>query len=154
MLPINFQNLPFHQTATGYVVNQTNTKMLLIFHKKLQKWLPAGGHINEGEMPHIAAQREVLEETGIVAEFSQIQILDQNSISLPNSFATFLQIIEDKNGKHLHLDFAFKMTADDTQELLQNKLETNGIGWFDFAQIQDLNVFPSVLNFGKNNLKN
>ena len=105
-------------------------------------------------MPHQSAKREVLEETGIVANFTEIQILDQNSIALLNPFATFLQVIEDKNGKHLHLDFAFKMTANDTQELLQNKLETNGIGWFDFAQIQDLNVFPSVLNFGKNNLKN
>ena len=121
---------------------------------KLQKWLPAGGHIDQGEMPHQSAKREVLEETGIVANFTEIQILDQNSIALLNPFTTFLQVIEDKNRKHLHLDFAFKMTANDTQELLQNKLETNGVGWFDFAQIQDLNVFPSVLNFGKNNLKN
>ena len=152
MLPINFQNLPFHQTATGYVINQDNTRMLLILHKKLAKWLPAGGHIDENEMPHLAAQREVLEETGVIANFESVNVLYTNSIILPNPFATFLQIIDDPKGKHLHLDFAYKMIADDTQKLLENKLETNGINWFNLDQIQSLDVFPSVLEFAQDNL--
>ena len=56
-----------HFTATGYTVNKDRTKMLLIHHKGLDKWLPPGGHIEENEVPHEAAIREVYEETGISA---------------------------------------------------------------------------------------
>lgn len=38
-------------------------KVLLIFHKKLKKWLPIGGHIHEGESLQDALLREIKEET-------------------------------------------------------------------------------------------
>ena len=55
-----------HFVATGYVVR--GGKTLLLFHKKLQMWLPPGGHIDEGEVPDQAVLREILEETGLTAE--------------------------------------------------------------------------------------
>jgi 8-oxo-dGTP pyrophosphatase MutT (NUDIX family) len=39
--------------------------ILLHYHRKLGKWLPPGGHIEDNELPDEAALREVLEETGI-----------------------------------------------------------------------------------------
>lgn len=56
-----------HFTATGYTINKNRTKMLLIHHKGLNKWLPPGGHIEDDEVPHEAAIREVYEETGVMA---------------------------------------------------------------------------------------
>jgi 8-oxo-dGTP pyrophosphatase MutT (NUDIX family) len=53
--------------ATAYVVRDGKT--LLLKHKKLGLWLPPGGHIDEGETPDEAARREVLEETGLEADF-------------------------------------------------------------------------------------
>jgi len=41
--------------------------VLLLFHRKLQMWLPPGGHIDPNELPDEAAVREVLEETGVEA---------------------------------------------------------------------------------------
>jgi 8-oxo-dGTP pyrophosphatase MutT (NUDIX family) len=35
------------------------------FHRKLGRWLPPGGHIEDNELPDDAAVREVLEETGV-----------------------------------------------------------------------------------------
>ena len=47
-------------TATTFVVHEGAT--LLLWHKKMQAWLPPGGHIDPGELPEEAALREVREE--------------------------------------------------------------------------------------------
>ena len=38
-------------TATGYVVSQDRSRMLMIFHGGLQRWLPPGGHVDPDEFP-------------------------------------------------------------------------------------------------------
>jgi 8-oxo-dGTP pyrophosphatase MutT (NUDIX family) len=43
-------------------------KILLIHHRKLDKWLPLGGHIELDEDPEIAAIREAKEESGLDVE--------------------------------------------------------------------------------------
>ena len=43
-------------------------RTLLHWHKRLQQWMPPGGHMEPNEDPVQAALREVHEETGIVAE--------------------------------------------------------------------------------------
>jgi len=55
-----------HFTATAFVVRGDAT--LLHWHKRLQQWMPPGGHIEPDENPVQAVLREVREETGLVAE--------------------------------------------------------------------------------------
>jgi 8-oxo-dGTP pyrophosphatase MutT (NUDIX family) len=43
-------------------------KILLIHHRKLDKWLPLGGHIELDEDPEQAALREAKEESGLDVE--------------------------------------------------------------------------------------
>ena len=43
-------------------------KVLVIHHRKLNKWLPLGGHIELDEDPEIAALREAKEESGLDVE--------------------------------------------------------------------------------------
>ena len=43
-------------------------KILLIHHRKLNKWLPLGGHIELDEDPEVAALREAREESGLDVE--------------------------------------------------------------------------------------
>ena len=50
-------------TATVYILEKD--KVLLIHHRKLQKWLPPGGHMDPNETPAEAACREAFEETGL-----------------------------------------------------------------------------------------
>ena len=57
----------FHLTASGFVFK--NDSILLIKHRYLKVWLQPGGHIDSGETPNVAAQREVLEETGWVTKY-------------------------------------------------------------------------------------
>jgi len=53
-------------TAAIFVVR--DGKVLLIHHRKLDKWLPLGGHIELDEDPEIAALREAKEESGLDVE--------------------------------------------------------------------------------------
>src|SRR5882757_547479 len=43
-------------------------KVLLIHHRKLNRWLPLGGHIELDEDPETAARREAREESGLEVE--------------------------------------------------------------------------------------
>jgi 8-oxo-dGTP pyrophosphatase MutT (NUDIX family) len=53
-------------TVAIFVVH--DTKILLIHHRKLDKWLPLGGHIELDEDPEQAALREAKEESGLDVE--------------------------------------------------------------------------------------
>jgi len=52
--------------VTVYIVY--NNKVLLIFHKEQQKWLPIGGHVELDEQPEEALYREIKEECGLDVE--------------------------------------------------------------------------------------
>jgi len=53
-------------TVAIFIVH--DTKILVIHHRKLGKWLPLGGHIELDEDPEIAALREAKEESGLDVE--------------------------------------------------------------------------------------
>jgi 8-oxo-dGTP pyrophosphatase MutT (NUDIX family) len=53
-------------TVAIFVVQEA--KVLLIHHRKLNRWLPLGGHIELDEDPEFAALREAREESGLEVE--------------------------------------------------------------------------------------
>ena len=53
-------------TVAIFVVH--SGKVLLVHHRKLDKWLPLGGHIELDEDPEQAALREASEESGLEVE--------------------------------------------------------------------------------------
>jgi 8-oxo-dGTP pyrophosphatase MutT (NUDIX family) len=53
-------------TVAIFVVQ--NGRVLVIHHRKLDRWLPLGGHIELDEDPEIAALREAKEESGLDVE--------------------------------------------------------------------------------------
>src|SRR3984957_18097836 len=53
-------------TVAIFVVQ--DRKILVIHHRKLDKWLPLGGHIELDEDPETAALREAREESGLEVE--------------------------------------------------------------------------------------
>jgi 8-oxo-dGTP pyrophosphatase MutT (NUDIX family) len=53
-------------TVAVFIVQED--KVLLVHHRKLNKWLPVGGHIELEEDPEMAALREAQEETGFEVE--------------------------------------------------------------------------------------
>ncbi|MEZ5361144.1 MAG: NUDIX domain-containing protein [Bryobacterales bacterium] len=59
-----FYDLDF--TVSVFIVH--GNQVLLVHHRKLEKWLPVGGHIEIGEDPETAAKREAKEESGLEIE--------------------------------------------------------------------------------------
>ena len=61
--------------VAGFIFHKN--KVLLVHHKKLNLWLPVGGHIDKDETPDRALLREIREETCI-----KVEILNKNDIPL------------------------------------------------------------------------
>jgi 8-oxo-dGTP pyrophosphatase MutT (NUDIX family) len=60
------QDMDRHMTVSGFVVHED--RVALHWHRKLQLWLPAGGHVEAGEDPLQAVLREVTEEFAVEVE--------------------------------------------------------------------------------------
>ena len=58
---------PGHITASAVVLSADRARFLLVYHRKLARWLQPGGHVEPGDSDVTdTARREVLEETGVV----------------------------------------------------------------------------------------
>lgn len=59
------QFLPGHITCTGLVLHPDRDAFVLVHHKRLDRWLLPGGHVEPEDIEiWDTARREVLEETG------------------------------------------------------------------------------------------
>lgn len=145
-------------TATGYVVNPARTKILVIFHKKLQKWLPAGGHMESNELPHEAALREVFEETGVMARIvsddPNMGLMGKVDCQIPRPYSVLYQIIpqNSKDVEHIHVDFVYAMEADESELKCQLE-EVSRVEWLTKDEILASDCFDSVKGFVKNFLR-
>lgn len=150
-----------HFTATGYTVNKNRTKMLLIHHKGLNKWLPPGGHIEDNEVPHEAAIREVYEETGVMAipikdDENDLALKGIKEAQIPRPYALMYQIIpkSKKDVEHIHLDMVFALEADDSDKITAQYKEVHDVRWVTRKSlIDEYDTFDSVRSFARNMLK-
>ncbi|MGB2694430.1 MAG: NUDIX domain-containing protein [Dehalococcoidia bacterium] len=96
-----------HFTATAFVVHEGRT--LLHWHRKLQQWMPPGGHLLPDEDPVAGALREVREETGIEAEL--LALTPAFAFDEPAQLqAPFTVLIEDSaeaEEPHQHIDLIY-----------------------------------------------
>lgn len=129
-------------TATGYVINPSRTRLLMIFHRGLGRWLPPGGHVDPDELPGDTVLREVWEETGVRASHVGAHPLDlglngATETQLPTPFATAAQLIpaSPKDIEHIHVDLMYQLIADDTGSLLGSESEVDAVRWFTRAEI-------------------
>ena len=98
---------PGHITCTGFVLAPDGEGLLIVHHRRLDRWLLPGGHV-EAEDAEIwdAARREVIEETGAeLMPNAAPRLVSMDVHGIPS------------NGRepyHLHHDllFAFRAAAD------------------------------------------
>ena len=82
---------------------------MLHWHKRLQQWMPPGGHIEPNEDPIQAVLREVHEETGIVAEvIAPGEALEFDyPEQLPAPYTILLEEIPGPDEPHKHIDLIY-----------------------------------------------
>lgn len=125
--------------ASAYTIDFENKKVLLMYNKKLNKWLQPGGHIEKSETPEETAIRETLEETGI-----KIKIIGpsfDNKKYHPIAIEHYINKVGDM------IDIQF-VAIPETKELLNN--ENNKTVWFS---IEDLEFQKNIEDDIKNKVK-
>ena len=144
-------------TATAFVVD-SQKRVLLLWHKRLQRWMPPGGHIDPDETPEECARRECKEETGLDVEIIGMEQPDlfegakHEGYMLKKPFAMLLENIpaSEERGEpaHEHMDFLFlARPLDESQALVIAEREADHLRWFTKEEVGKLpqeEVFENV----------
>jgi 8-oxo-dGTP pyrophosphatase MutT (NUDIX family) len=138
-------------TATLFIFKEN--KLLMIKHKKFNKWLPPGGHVDPGELPHETALREAVEETGIEAELiptDRLWIPDRpNAISIPAPYFMLEQKILPYKGRpeHCHIDSLYIGRPKNPNAEI-NTEEEHEVSWLTLEEIlafeSDVEIFKDT----------
>jgi 8-oxo-dGTP pyrophosphatase MutT (NUDIX family) len=122
-----------------------NKKVLLIHHKKLNSWLPPGGHIEKDETPDEAVEREFEEELGL-----EIEILNRNDIPMGGKIVKQLAVPFYVNvhnvGDHNHCCFFYLCVPKNPEKIVINKSEVKEFGWFSREELYQKQVPVDVRN--------
>src|SRR5438105_4903952 len=134
-----------HFTVAVFVVH--GARVLLHYHRKLGKWLPPGGHIEDNELPDDAALREVLEETGIRARLV-------GPHGLPGSFDVDQLVVpagvqvERIYPGHEHIDLVYfaRPAAGDLKaaEVDPRLAESDRVGWYAADELPALGANDEI----------
>lgn len=122
-----------HFTATTFILSSGKT--LLLFHPKLQKWLPPGGHLEANETPSEAARREVLEETGLEIEWilqENLWIDEWNAKSIERPYLCLLEHVPSHKDTpaHQHIDCIYV-----ARPVGGTLIESPWIHWFSLEEV-------------------
>lgn len=129
-------HLPGHITGSAWIINHVQTKVLLLKHTKLNKWLQPGGHADGNENILDVSKKEVREETGIQElklMHQSIFDIDIHSIPARNNFP-----------EHLHYDIRFLFITNETAPLKINH-ESRSVKWISLTDIEEFTQEKSIL---------
>lgn len=132
--------------VNAWIIN--DNKLLFIYHKKLDTWLPVGGHIELDEDPDIALYREIWEESGLTKENLLrkghfINVDDPGCKSLNKPDFVDIHPISDTH-QHVSLNYIFKSNTD--QVKLQ-EYEHTEIKWFSLEELNSLTLKPAIKQY-------
>ncbi len=119
-----------HFTSTVLVVYRD--RVLLHRHKKFNKLLPVGGHVDRDELPEEAALREVQEEAGLT-----VTLYNPDSATFPDVrllVRPMHTLLININAFHQHIDFIFYAQAA-TDQVAPAKGESAALHWFSRDEI-------------------
>ena len=119
---------PGHLTASAFIIDPQAEKILLHHHRRLNRWLQMGGHLDHGESPREAALREAREESGLqeLAPANE-EIFDVDVHTIPSGKG---------EPDHIHYDLRYLFTASVDGELKRSEEESNELRWFDFDEAE------------------
>ena len=124
--------------ASAFVVNPNNKKILLCHHKKFNRWVQPGGHIEDNETPEETALRETYEETGVRIKLIGERFPREDDFLRPLG----IQKNRGKDGS-LHVDITY-VGIPLSQDNIIGDDEIDRFAWFNMEELNDLEVFQDI----------
>lgn len=129
--------LPGHVTGSAWIINETKDKVLLVHHRKLDRWLQPGGHADaKDDGIYQTAWRETQEETGL----QKISVLQKEIFDLD----IHLFPARAEMPQHAHYDVRFCLIASE-DTLLTLSPESKELRWFSIEEVTALTEEESLL---------
>jgi len=133
-----------HFTVAVFVVH--GGRVLLHYHAKLGKWLPPGGHIEDSELPDVAAVREVLEETGL-----RVRLLGGRGLPVdePRQLVVPAGVqVERIYAGHEHIDLVYFARPDPYSEqaieIDRELVARDRVGWYAAEELDALGANAEI----------
>lgn len=136
--------LPGHFTASALVVNQSCTKVLLVHHALLQKWIEPGGHLEPHEQSvMMCAQREAEEETAITGLERLFPHMGEvpffiDSHPIPEN-------LRKQEPPHRHYDLRYAFYADESVPLSHEVGAIHAVEWVPIDAMETIKTDESVI---------
>lgn len=124
-----------HFCSSACIVNGNNKTVLFVHHKKLNKWLFVGEHIEENEDPETAVLREVKEETNL-----DIQLLGERYPREDDFIRPFILQRNIVKNEHIHIDLFYVALVKNPYDIKINNNELLNYKWFTRAEILNNNI--------------
>jgi 8-oxo-dGTP pyrophosphatase MutT (NUDIX family) len=120
------QFTPGHITCTGLVQSPDRSRVLVVHHNRLDRWLLPGGHVEEDDAEiWDGARREVVEETGVVLQPRIARLIGVDVHGIPPGKG---------EPYHLHHDLLFGYQAESVEFRLSH--ESRAISWATPAEFE------------------
>jgi len=129
---------PGHLTGSAFVLDATGSATLLLFHRKLQRWLQPGGHADGDHLLVRVALREAIEETGLTdLRIDPVPLdLDVHEVAPPAEDA------------HLHLDVRYLVVAPPGAAAVGNH-ESEAVRWVPLDELAETGADAGILRMAR-----
>lgn len=124
--------IPGHFTASCYILDE-HGRLLLHHHRRLDRWLQMGGHLEADEGPAVAALREGREESGLDDLVLAGGILDLDVHRIPAARS---------EPEHDHFDVRYLARTSRPDAVSIDHGESNDLAWVTLDRARELMPAP------------
>jgi 8-oxo-dGTP pyrophosphatase MutT (NUDIX family) len=121
---------PGHVTAGLFIVDPRSQRLLLHHHRRLDRWLPMGGHLEGSESPAEAALREGREESGL----RDLQLVSGDIFDVDKHV---IPATEDEP-EHFHFDVRYVAQTNRPEAIAVDAGESKELAWFELDRALEL----------------